>query len=629
MLVSYNWLQEYFDEKLPEPEDLGNILTFHAFEIESLEKVGDDYAIDIDVLPNRSSDALSHRGIAREIATLLNRNLKYDPLDGETLEVEDSEKVQVEIEDKKLCARYAISVIEGVKVGPSPKWLKTYLEAVGQRSINNIVDATNYVMLNTGQPLHAFDMDKLDGENKKILIRCAKEGEEIITLTDDKYELDKETLLIVDANSDKPIGIAGVKVVKAAEVDENTKSIIIESANFSRKSVRKTSQRLKLWTDASTRFQNNPSALLVGYALADVTELILDIAGGSVEGGKDMGDDFGEEKSAVDVSLSQINNLLGTKLSAEDVEAILNRFDFDFGKEGEVFTVTPPFERTDINIYEDLIEEVGRVYGYEHLEAKDLPPISSNPEIDKEYAYTDKVINILNNEGYSEIMGYTFRDKGDYEALSAFASDKSHLRTNLSDGMKEYLEKNVKNAPLFGLERIKQFEIGRVFPKSGERVSLAIAISGNKADKILDEAKLTLEKTLNVKVKESPKDGILEINFSQLIEDLPNLSSYEKFERNFTLYKDFSLYPFVLRDIAVWVPNTTEEKEILDILEKNSDELLVRVTKFDEFKKDDKTSYGYHLVFQAKERTLTDVEIGGIMDKITSDLNRIKGFEVR
>ena len=352
MKVSYNWLQEYFDESLPAPEELGDIITFHAFEVEDIEKVGDDYIIDIDVLPNRSSDALSHRGIAREIATLLDRDMKYDPLREETLEMEESEKLTVEIEDNKLCTRYVAAVIEGVKVGPSPKRLKRALEALGQRSINNVVDATNYVMQNTGQPLHAFDMDKLKGEQKKIVIRSAKTGEKITTLTDDEYELDESVLLIVDGNAGAPIGIAGVKGGKSAEVDDNTKNIVIEAAHFDRASVRKTAQKLKLWTDASTRFQNGPSQHLVGYAIADVVELILDIAGGTPEGAVDICCEE-TDKESVSVSLQQINNLLGTKLSSTDVEGIFKRFDFEFETAGESFTVIPPFERTDINIYED------------------------------------------------------------------------------------------------------------------------------------------------------------------------------------------------------------------------------------------------------------------------------------
>jgi len=628
MKVSYNWLQEYFEEKLPTPEELGELLTFHAYEVEEIEKVDSDYALDIDVLPNRSSDSMSHRGIAREVATLLGRKMKYDPLLGETLEVEESEKFKVEVEDKRLCSRYAIAVIEGVKVGPSPDWLKSALEVLGQRSINNIVDATNYVMLNTGQPLHAFDANKLEGKEKKIVIRNAKKNEKITTLTEDEYELDSGTLLIVDGNADTGIGIAGVKGGNIAEVDKNTKDIAIESAHFDFASVRKTAQKLKLWTEASTRFQNNPSQHLVGYALADVVELILDLAGGEVEGAVDVCIPE-KDKEPVSVTLSQINNLLGTSLSQKNVAGIFDRFDFEYEAKDDVFTVTPPFERTDINIYEDLIEEIGRVHGYEHLEARQLPESNTAPYIHKEFSYADKVRNILVGAGYSEVLGYTFRAHGDYEVISGAASDKTFLRIGLSCGIGKYLESNSKMAPLFGLERVKLFELGRVFPKSGEYVALAIGVSGKKTDKILDETKKVLERELGIKIPENSKEGILEINFSKLLEKLPEAKNYEGFEQNLTPYKDFSLYPFVLRDTAVWIPSSVDEKEILNVIEEHGGKLLINKTKFDEFEKGGKMSYAYHLVFQSNERTLTDDEVNKIMGDITLKLNAKKGFEVR
>jgi len=629
MKVSYNWLQEYFDDKLPKLEELGELLTFYAFEIEEIEKKGSDYLIDVDVLPNRSSDSMSHRGIAREIATLLNREMKYDPLNGETLEVDESEKFKVEVRDGKLCSRYAIAVIEGVKVKPSPDWLKEKLEVLGHRSINNIVDATNYVMLNTGQPLHAFDVDKLEGEkNKQITIRSAKKGEKITTLTDDEYELDESNLLITDGNSDAPIGIAGVKGGKLAEVDEKTKNIVIESAHFNFVSVRKTAQKLKLWTEASTRFQNNPSQYLVGYGLADVVELILDIAGGAVEGALDVCVPEAD-KEPVSVTLSQINGLLGTRLIKKEVTDILDRFNFEYEIKGETFIVTPPFERMDINIYEDLIEEVGRMHGYEHLEAKQLPAVDVKPETHKEFYYTDKVKNIFVGAGYSEILGYTFRDSGDFEVISAAASDKAHLRIDLSSGMREYLDRNHKNAPLFGVDRVKLFEIGRVFPKKGEYLSLATGVSGKKSDEILNEAKKLLEKELDIKIPESAKEGVLEINFTKLLESLPEGKTYEPFEQNLTEYKQFSPYPFVLRDIAVWAPSNVKENEINSVVEEQGGELLIRKTLFDQFDKEGKTSYAYHLVFQSHEKTLSDDEVNKIMENITLSLNKKEGFEVR
>lgn len=628
MKVSYNWLQEYFDEKLPTPKELGELLTFHAYEVEEIEKAGDDHILDIDVLPNRSSDSLSHRGIAREIATLLGKILKSDPLSGEALQANGSKKLRVEVKEPELCSRYAAAVIEGVTVGPSPTHLKTALESLGQRSINNIVDATNYVMLSTGQPLHAFDMDKLEGDVKNITVRNAAKGEKITTLTGDDYTLDERTLLITDGNTGKAIGIAGVKGGKAAEVDDKTRNVIIEAAHFDARRIRKTAQRLKLWTDASTRFQNDPSPLFITYALRDVVKLILEVAKGGLEGVVDVAVPE-KAKSPVVVTLSQINGLLGTALTDKEVRDILERLAFSYTADKETYTVTIPFERTDLNIYEDLIEEVGRVYGYEHLKARELPDLKRSVEIDQTFAYADRIRNILTNAGYSEVITYTFRQTGDLKAISAVASDKSYLRTGLRDGIKECTEMNAKNAPLFGLERIRLFEIGHVFPKTGEYTALALGVSGKKTDEVLLEAKALLEKELGAKISEKPKDGVLEIDLSKLIASLPPLEGYDPYEQNLTKYTEFSQYPFVLRDIAVWVPKGTDEEQLLNIVRKDAGDLLIRTTKFDEFTKDERTSYAYHLVFQSPLRTLTDDEIGKIMDKISQDLDKKEGFEVR
>lgn len=628
MKVSFNWLQEYFEEKLPAPDELADLLTFHAFEIEEVEKVGEDYVIDVDVLPNRSSDSLSHIGIARETATLLDKDLKKDSFKKELRQSSESKLCNVNVADKTLCSRYAIAIMTDVQVGQSPDWLKQSLETLGQRSINNVVDATNFVMLNLGQPLHAFDLDKLEGSTKNINIRSAKEGEKITTLTDDEYELDGTNLLITDGNVDVPIGIAGVKGGKVAEVDENTKNIVVESAHFNSTSVRKTSQTLKLWTDASIRFQNNLSSKLVGYALEEVVTLIENIASGKLEGITDVDNSIREEKN-VSVTLAQINNLLGTSLNVNEVKEIFRRLQFNSKVKEEEFFVVPPFYRTDINIHEDVIEEVGRVYGYEHLEAKQLPAFDIPIEIHKPFCYADKIRNILASNGFSEVFGYTFRDKGDFEAITALASDKSYLRTNLTDGIIQYLEKNHKNAPLFGVDRVRIFEIGNVFPKSGEHSSLTLGISGKKTDGMLNEIKQLLEEKLSVKISENPKDGVLEINFSKLLDMLSEVDKYDEFEKNEVQFTPISPYPFMLRDIAVWVPSAVSESDVSKIIKDNAGEYLVRSTKFDEFEKDGRMSYAYHLVFQSNDRTLTDIEINTVMAEITEKLHKNDGFEVR
>ncbi len=338
MKISYNWLQTYFDKELPSPEEIEEVLTFHAFEIEGIEKVGNDSVINVDVLPNRAHDCLSHRGIAKELSVLLETPLKRDVLREDPKEIgkelPKSELLSVEIDDTLLCRRYTSVFIKGVKVGPSPQWLKERIEAIGQKSINNIVDATNYVMFNLGQPLHAFDASKLEKKDDKysIVVRKAKDKEKIVVLTGEEYELTGEDLLIVDGNSDSPIGIAGIKGGKAAEVDESTTNIIIESANFHPVNTRKTSQSLKLRTDASTRFENELAPEMALYGLLESVALIQELAGGEVEGYIDEYPLQKNTKYKIGVSTQEINKLLGTNISDKEVENIFSRFGFSYEK---------------------------------------------------------------------------------------------------------------------------------------------------------------------------------------------------------------------------------------------------------------------------------------------------------
>jgi phenylalanyl-tRNA synthetase beta chain len=292
MKISRNWLQKYFDVPLPEVSVLEDALTFHAFEIDESYQSGDDSIMDVKVLPNRAADCLSHRGIAKELSAILDIPLTEDPFRKTLTQVSESKILSISVEDPKLCDRYIGAVIQNVHVGPSPEWLQKALESIGARSINNVVDATNYVMLDLGQPLHAFDAANLSKKDGKyhINVRSAAEGEKVTTLSREEYTLTSDRLLIADGNANEALGIAGVKGGKAAKITEETKDIIIESAHFNYASIRKTAQRLKLFTDASLRFQNDPSPELAAYGMDAVVALILHIAGGELEGVVDVGD---------------------------------------------------------------------------------------------------------------------------------------------------------------------------------------------------------------------------------------------------------------------------------------------------------------------------------------------------
>jgi len=643
MKVSYNWLQNYFKEKLPTPKELEELLSLHAFEVEEVTQVGGDSMIDVDVLPNRSSDSLSHRGIAKELSVLLNLPFKNDPLKNETKKWNDSKLLEVTVADPKLCRRYSAVVIEGVTVSTSPEWLQKFLETLGQKSINNIVDATNFVMFDIGQPLHAFDMDGLSQKNGKynITVRVGKNGEKVTTLDGEEHTVGENNLLITDGNNENPIGIAGVKGGKTAGINEKTKNIIIESANFDPVSVRKTSQALKLWTDASIRFQNEPPQELPYYGIEEVVARIKEVAGGEVEGYVDVYSGK-PESHTVSVSVSHVNALLGSSISEKEIEDIFKRFGFNYKKSGEVFSVTVPFERLDLRIPEDLIEEVGRVYGYKNISSQQLSPTEKKSEINKKFYYIEKVRQLLVQEGFSEVYTYSLQNDGEVELQNPLASDKAFLRKNLRDGLSNSLTSNLRNIDLLGLQSIKIFEIGTVFEKGGEHLALSIGIRNIKGlkqkqteEEIVQKIANTLFNHLDVgRLSGTVHDGIFEIDFDTLVEKLLQPKGYDTNHTIYRMnsdikYKPISPYPFVLRDIAVWVPKGKKESDVLSVIKKEAGDLLVQNTLFDTYEKDDKVSYAFRLVFQSGDMTLTDDEINVIMEKVANAINSKEGWEVR
>ncbi len=644
MKVSYNWLQDYFAESLPSVSELEQVFMLQALEVDGIEEVNGDSVIDLDVLPNRAHDCLGHRGVAKELSVLLDRKMKKDELGGSTSKLTElssrSTKLSVEVQDQEWCPRYTGALIKGVKVGESPKWLREKLEAIGQKSINNVVDITNYVMFDLGQPTHIFDADKLtDNSGIKIAVRKAKRGEEITVLGGDKYELDDSVAVITDANNDTPIAIAGIKGGEVAEVDEDTVNIVVESAKFHPTKTRKASAKIKLRTDAVQRFENEIPIELPAYGVLEVARLIQEVAGGEVEGFVDSWQGESQEHK-VSITIAGLNNFLGSDITMEQAVDIINRFGWEHEVSGETLIVTPPFERLDVRIAEDLYEEIGRVYGFENIKGKMLPSPAPEKFINKEWAYSELVRKVMLEEGVTETMTYTLTDKGDIKLASILSADKDHIRSNLRVGLSDALERAVKNAPLLGeYNMVKIFEIGRVFPKGGEHTSMAIgvkALTKKKAEQREQEAleivRKALEQELGAKLADvTINNGILEFNLSDTIANLPTPSEYPKLPLigKGVKYTPISPFPFVTRDIAVWVPENAQENEITDVIYKYGGELVQRVDKFDEFKTDGRVSLAYHIVFQSQNKTLTDDEVGQVMQKIEGELNSKENFEVR
>lgn len=661
MKVVHSWLKEYLGEALPAPETMEELLNFHSFEVEGIETVAGETVIDVDVLPNRSSDCLSHRGIARELASLLGVSLTHDPL-AATPELSGTEKISVSVTNVIACPRFTAALITGVTVKDSPAWLQTRLKALGVRSINNIVDATNYVMYGLGQPLHAYDADLFPQVNGKwnFAVRDARPGETVSLLAEggkDKMkevngearedtlghkeriiELNGTELLIVDGASDTPIGLAGVKGGRYAGVHTGTKNILIEAAHFNPTTTRKTARRLGIVIDASKRFENEPSRELPPYAQAEIIKLIIDIAGGTFEGWVDVYKETKPNPEVV-VLVTQTNALLGLSLTSADIEELLGRIGATIVRRDEnSLTVVGPFERTDLTIPEDFIEEVGRLYGLDKI-ASVIPEQRSVPEVNVRQYYTEAICQELLQAGFSEVITSSFVNKDAIQLQNALAADKSYLRSSLVKNITKVLDQNFVHGDLLDIRDIRVFEIGTVFTKEEGRVAehtaltLGVRTKGNgynpKDDTIVEMACQTVEQTLNTTLDWKKEKGVAETNLTAIFETLPVQSAYP--ERVFAAplqYRPVSAYPAVSRDIALWVPEGELSPMIEATLAEAAGDLLVRISLFDTFSKEGRTSYAFRLVFQSFERTLTDVEVNVRMERVYETVKE-RGWEAR
>jgi len=644
MLVSYNWLKDFLGDSAPDAPVVADLLGAHAFEIEEFEQKGEDFVIDVDVLPNRSSDCLSHRGIAREVATLTGEVLAHDPF-AKKPELPQTDAVTVDIENSETCPRFTASVFTGIEVKESPQWLKDRLEVLGQRSINNIVDATNYVMLSLGQPLHVYDADlfpKVDGV-WQFGVRTAREGETVSLLPEGGkgdarlIELLGTETLVTDKSTDTPIGLAGVKGGTFAEVHGGSKNVIVEAATWHPTITRKTARGLGIVIDASKRYENDLSPEMPLYAQASIVKLIADIAGGTFEGSIDV---YPEkwEPTTVSVNPEHVNALLGITLDTDTMVALLQRAGIAVENNGELLSCTGPWERTDLRIEADFIEEVGRIYGYDHVKSV-LPEAVPLTQMNMRHYYSEQVRSVLLGAGFSEVITSSFAKKDKIKLRNALASDKGCLRSTLMKNINDALDKNVGFVDLLGNADTRIFEIGTVFYKNdddvAEHVSLAFGLRTKqggynpKDDKALGDVVASLEENLGMKLDFTIDKAIAEINFTNVFEALPVSESYQKVEAAKEIsYKPFSVHQHMTRDIAMWVEEGTTVEDATSVLNAAAGDLRVRTTHVDAFTKDGRTSLAFRLVFQAIDRTLTDDEVNTQMDSVYAAA-QAQGWETR
>ncbi len=432
-----------------------------------------DVIVDVHVWPNRA-DMMSMTGIAREVAALLGSQVRMPSTDYPTGDAPASEAVSVRIDDAALCARYVATVIEGMTVGPSPDWMQERLRAAGQRPISNVVDITNYVMLELGQPLHAFDLDTVRGE---VGVRVAREGETLRTLDGVDRTLAADTLLITDESG--PVALAGVMGGERTEVTSGTTRILLEAARFDPVSVRRTSSRLALRSEASSRFERGLSPELAMEASRRATKLFVEVAGGTARAGAVDAYPSPEERPEVAITRARLDTLIGVAVPTTEVVGILETLGFevletDQGASEGSFRVRAPWWRTDISIADDLAEEVVRLAGYDRLPASGIVGAIPDWEPSPLRALRDRVVDALVDAGLQETITYSLTTdevllrvmpREDLDAIrplrlrNTLSSDREVMRPTLRHAVLETVARSIRA----GAPQIAVFEAGRVY----------------------------------------------------------------------------------------------------------------------------------------------------------------------
>lgn len=643
----------------------------------------DDEIIELSITPNRA-DALSMRGVAHEVAAIYGKELKFPVKTPQESSKATSDLISVAIESDKVLT-YASRVVENVTVQASPQWLQNRLMNAGIRPINNVVDVTNYVLLYFGQPMHAFDFNKF--ESGDILARQARNGEKIVTLDGEERDLiDQDIVITVN---DKPVALAGVMGGKATEIDSHSKTVVLEAAVFDGKAIRKTSGRLNLRSESSSRFEKGVNYDTVIEALDFAAAMLEELAGGQVLAGYLQAGQVPTEPVQVLTTLDYVNVCLGTNLAYSDIEDVFAKLGFGLAGDAQAFTVSVPRRRWDISIQADLVEEIARIYGYDKLPTT-LPEAGGTAgELTASQLLRRRVRAIAEGAGLTEIISYALTTP---EKAQAFAIESSHLtelmwpmtiersalRQNIVSGMLDTIAYNVARKQ----KNLAIYEIGKVFEQNAdpkvdlpnERDTFAFALTGLVAEKDFQTqatavdfyyAKGILESLfskLNLKVTfVSEKDmasmhpgrtarillGEETIGFLGQVHpqvandyDIPetyvaelNLQAIEANMASTQIFTEISKQPAVSRDIALLVDDQLSHQDIVTIIEGLGLKYLESIKLFDVYAganiEPGKKSMAYSLTFQNPQESLRDEEVAKYMNKISEALLEKANAQVR
>ncbi|MGH9325394.1 MAG: phenylalanine--tRNA ligase subunit beta [Terriglobia bacterium] len=667
MKVSCNWLKEFVD--IPaDPRELKTILTMVGLSVESAFEIGNDWILDLEVTTNRP-DCLSHCGVAREIATAIRKPLKrLETVLYESGAATPSE-VSIEIRNPELCSRYCGRVIRDIHVRPSPEWMARRLEAVGIRPINNVADVTNYVLMELGHPLHAFDLARL--RQRKILVREARTGETLKTLDGVDRVLTSENLVIADA--ERPVALAGVMGGEDSAIGAVTDSVLLESAWFDPLSIRRTAKAQLLHTEASHRFERGADIEMAPRALDRAAELIAQLAGGEILRG--MVDIYPQplRREKINLRRVEIRRILGAEIPWEDVERILRSLGFAVDRHGtEGWGVMPPSFRLDTTREVDLIEEVARHFGYDRLPARLVPaPLRTERDMlrEKELLLSQILISL----GFREIITSPMIDPEENAQFSSaqpvvlenpLSQEASALRASMIPSMLAALRRNLDH----GLEELRFFEMGKIYigqnGKPAEYRVLTLGLTGDRRAASIHDDRKALDFFDLKGDLETLLAGFGEFNFSagaggayesgvegQYFSGELSLVKFGKLARTISQryklrrpvwlaeldlerllelplrsksFHNFPKFPFVERDFSLMVPSQMPYGQISEAIERIKLQEILNFRPVELFRGAPLAKEHYSLLlrvtFQSYDHTLGGEEIAALSGKILEAL---------
>lgn len=684
MKLSHDWLKDFVDIRIS-PRKLADRLTMSGLEVEELESVGKDVHYELGVTPNRS-DCLSVIGVARDVAAVTGRKLKNVAVKPPRGKGRISDRLKVTVKNPARCPRYTARVIEGVRIGPSPAWMVKRLAAAGVRSINNVVDATNYVMLERGQPLHAFDERTVHGG--KIVVRVAGDTEEFRTLDGCDRKLDPVDLLICDA--EKPVALGGVMGGENSEVSDNTENLILESAYFEPLGIRRTSKRLGLISESSRRFERGVDPNGVLDALHRLTEVIVEVAGGTPT--SDWIDVYKQKIKPARIVLrsAEVERVLGVRIPPAKTKKILGSLGFSAAGTSERINVTVPTFRPDISREIDLIEELARIYGYDRVPSTLPYARTERLAVPRVYEEMDWARDVLVDLGFFETLLPAFENE---EIASIFADDsdaspaivtnplsgeESVMRTQLISGLFRVAQLNVSrqrnDLKLFALQRVYQRPVGNI--RASEPLRLAGLMAGKRnpsgwqaseegvgfydakgaveavisrldlADQLLfqrgGQYDFLVPGSYATVLIANKRVGWVGLLHPETVHRWDLDQSIYGFELDFesiaaqarqvkARFQELSRYPYVERDLSILVDSTTPHVEVERTISQSLNTLLTDVRLFDVYRgkgiPQGKKSMAYTIRYASEDRTLTDEEVneahGRVIEAVKEHLNAV------